>query len=571
MKVTPTWFGPEHSPLLGWVHEPSDGPVRGAVVICPPLGKEYITCHRALRMLADQLAAAGLVALRFDYPGTGDSSDGAVGHSAPDPDQLAQWVSGIVQAQQFLLSAGAPDVALVGLRIGATIAAAALPQCPSTSSLVLWDPYGSGREYLREQVALHRMSLSDDSPDDGSVHGAGIVFTPGTVAALQSLTTDDVAGFAAAHTSDDGQAEPVLLMVRTERVPRSLRPLTDQPGVRAEAVSGQAQLVDLPSYESVVLDSTLELVVQHLLARSTWSVDELRWTPQEQAVVARVDGVEVVERWLRVGPRELFAITTTTARSDQSWVTCLNVATDHHVGPGQMWVALARRGALSGLRFVRFDRDGVGESVRPGQSEMPLTYNQDSLTDVEEVLHTLGDGSTPEHVLIGLCSGAWVAAVAGIRSRAGTVVLVNPANWLRNPQPLGSATLAAGDERLVLRAEAEESAHNRKVQLKQAVKRHTPYLLWRQLGRLNSVHVPETLLRPLLRGGTKVHLLLGAEEEALFEAQRGPESLARLRSLSRGRLWVHHVPEADHSLQGEAGRVAVTELLLTELERIVRD
>ena len=45
-----------------------------AVLLCYPFGDEYIRSHRAFRHLAFLLARKGVVSMRFDYSGTGDSS-----------------------------------------------------------------------------------------------------------------------------------------------------------------------------------------------------------------------------------------------------------------------------------------------------------------------------------------------------------------------------------------------------------------------------------------------------------------------------------------------------------------
>ena len=68
--------------------------------------------------LLEQLAAQGWHVLRFDYFGTGDSA------GEFDEADLTGWEADIEQALDELLDmAGARKVALVGLRLGATLAA----------------------------------------------------------------------------------------------------------------------------------------------------------------------------------------------------------------------------------------------------------------------------------------------------------------------------------------------------------------------------------------------------------------------------------------------------------------
>ena len=64
---------------FGWVHAPAGGAgTDTAVVVCQGLMRDGLLAHCSFRLLGDELAAAGTPMLRFDYPGTGDSLDGAV-------------------------------------------------------------------------------------------------------------------------------------------------------------------------------------------------------------------------------------------------------------------------------------------------------------------------------------------------------------------------------------------------------------------------------------------------------------------------------------------------------------
>lgn len=569
VTVTPRWFGESRPPLLGWFHQPQDAMVRAGVVICPPLGKEYLTTHRAVRRLADRIAARGFLVLRFDYPGTGDSArDDEAAHD------LDAWLAGVREAQDELCRLGVPEVAVVGLRIGATIAASALR--PQTRRLVLWDPVGTGREYLREQAALHRVSVGADlgglpsSVSDGGrpVVGPGTVFSEATASALRALTLAPVVDFASGAEAGD---ERVLLLVRSGQVARSVQPLVGQVGIRTEPVHGQRELLDVASYDSVVPVSTLDLIGQFLADHTPDLRCRVDVVPVPEAVVGRSATGDVVERVHRLGPHGLVAITTQSADASGPWAVLLNVATDHHVGPGALWVAVAREAARLGGRAIRFDRRGVGESTPTdeasgGDVDVPLTYTAESVDDVADVLAALGRAQgqpTPApSVLIGLCSGAWAAAVAARRTRSVAVVLINPLLWLSRPQPIGPARLRQGDEAAGGAALAIRGGRSRP--WRSRVKSWLPYAVWRLLGVWGLVHVPETLLRPLVRGGTQVHLLLGVSERPLFDSQRGPESAERLRRT--GRLHVLDVVEADHSLQSGDGRAAVQRALLAIIQ-----
>ena len=159
----PRLFGFYHPPLSG---ESAEGATAGTaapwrdavVVLCQPLGHEYYRCHRAMRLLAEQLSAAGFPVLRFDYYGCGDSA------GEPAACDLRQWTRDIAGAmREARAQSGRGSVALVGLRLGATLAALAAEGPESPHSVLLWQPVRSGADYLDELEGIHR-ELARDLP-----------------------------------------------------------------------------------------------------------------------------------------------------------------------------------------------------------------------------------------------------------------------------------------------------------------------------------------------------------------------------------------------------------------------
>lgn len=149
-------FGSSGRRLFGVYHgaEQARVPSVGAV-LCQPFGHEYIRTHRALRQMAAQLAASGIHVLRFDYYGCGDSAgDGEEG-------SIAQWVSDVHAAVDELKdTADVRRVSLVGVRLGATLAALAAAARDDVDTLLLWDPVQSGVDYVDRQRDLQARWLA---------------------------------------------------------------------------------------------------------------------------------------------------------------------------------------------------------------------------------------------------------------------------------------------------------------------------------------------------------------------------------------------------------------------------
>ena len=113
--MNPFFFGSSEERLLG-VHHPPRGrvPREVGVLLCYPLGQEYMRAHRAFRQLAMLLARRGFHVLRFDWFGTGDSA------GAGEEGSIARWLEDARTAIDELKdTAGVTRVSLVGLRLGA--------------------------------------------------------------------------------------------------------------------------------------------------------------------------------------------------------------------------------------------------------------------------------------------------------------------------------------------------------------------------------------------------------------------------------------------------------------------
>jgi pimeloyl-ACP methyl ester carboxylesterase len=160
----PLLFGDAAQRLYGTYHMPrTPGPDGIGVVLCNPVLHEYAASHRPFCVLAERLAHSGVHALRFDYHGTGDSA--GEGEEA----DVDRWIANIGHAiDELVASRGVERVGLIGLRLGATMAALASARRDDMDFLVLWDPIPSGDSYVDGLRVLHQHWLafeSENQPD----------------------------------------------------------------------------------------------------------------------------------------------------------------------------------------------------------------------------------------------------------------------------------------------------------------------------------------------------------------------------------------------------------------------
>jgi alpha-beta hydrolase superfamily lysophospholipase len=536
---TQVWFGPESRPLFGWVSRPAGGLARGGAVLCPPMGEEGRAAHRTFRRLAEELAAAGIVALRFDYDGTGDSAG-----LQDDPDRVPAWLASIEAARQYLLDLGASTVAGVGMRLGATLAAARSAEDPF-SSLVLWDPCLSGRTFLREGEALYGFGETGlERPDDEWRHTPGFQYDADTAQAMRSLDLKKL-------PADRPLADRVLLLTRVDRpvLPGLLERLRKEgPRLETGPATGQGQLLDVPPELSVVPADSLRQVVTWLRAGlADRSPVPVKAADAERGVLlgSGPEGSDPVrEQVTRIGPDGIVGLVDEptdlaerTRGGPLPWVVLVNVAAEHHIGPGRRWVEWARHWAAAGYRVVRIDQSGVGDSPTSPGREDDRAFAPEWIDDMRHVVTELAaDGARVG--IVGLCSGSYSAFEVAMWEHVDAVFAINP-----------RLTLYPAAKGTPVYTERRRAAILPNKPFAQLARRHRILAggLWRIYREIAVWHAPLLVLRRVLRRGTAVEVIACPDDAQHFTEVYALRPL--LWRMRRNRRFRFTSDEAvDHSL-----------------------
>ena len=181
------FFGSTSRPLFGAYHTPPASVAgRGAALLCPPWGQEYLVSHRIFRRLAVRLSESGYHVLRFDYFGTGDSA------GEREDGDLGSWQEDAAAAVEELRDmSGFPTVAAFGIRLGAVVAWRLASERLDVNTAVLWDPVVNGTEYVREllaaQAATDRWSVTPIRRQSSAGRALDLLGFPLTAAMRHSI------------------------------------------------------------------------------------------------------------------------------------------------------------------------------------------------------------------------------------------------------------------------------------------------------------------------------------------------------------------------------------------------
>lgn len=427
----PRFFGADDE-LFGWYHAPASPTRAIAVVVCGGHGDEYLCSHRALRALALRLSSAGFPVLRFDYHGSGES----IG-SDRDPGRVAAWRASVHAAIDELKSETGLDVAIVGLRLGAMLAAHVAAERTDVVALALWAPNAKGQAYLREQKALHMMAKEawvekEDpnvrGPNDGEY--SGFFVSAETNADLRRLDFSTLA---------KKPADDVLLLGRDDTPPDEAL-VTKLTALGSRVVVGEGagygELMRAP-HASIIPEKTFTTIHDWLLSIRTTEAPQSRpRSPARQMT----DAGHARRAALNFGPaKRLFGVLTEPPSTDRSRpaVVMMSIGANHTVGAAAHYPRLAGALAAIGYTSLRFDLSGIGESKpAPGEKEN-FPYPDCGVDDVKAAMEELRRRGHERFVLMGLCSGGYHAfRAAAVSDNVVGVVAMNSQTFAYEGEPL---------------------------------------------------------------------------------------------------------------------------------------
>lgn len=541
--------------LTGWY---GAGMSRRGVVLCGTLGYEQISAYRGWRRLAADLTAAGHPTLRFDYPGEGDSSD-------PEIADIDALVRAIRSAVRFLREeGGAEEIVLVGLRFGGTLAALAASE-GGIDRLILLAPFPSGRAYLREMTlrtkAIDQLPDGRPFPQDPAAPVFGGFRPPASM--IASLAAIDLAARPPAPVPD-------VLLLGPDPAGLAGRLRAGGSAVTTGPFPGLASFLS-----NALISETPREAFAEILAFVASGAPLRPRGPQLMPPALPLSGAGWTETVIRFGGNAGIVCTPHAAAPDMPAVLFLNSGVNPRSGYGRQTTDLARLLAARGVKSLRMDLRGVGDSEDRSDGTPPL-YNLDALDEVKPAIDRLDDGCGV--LVTGNCSGAFLGFhLLCTDARVRTAVLSNLYcfDWdpktdlaaalkpsFRSPAAYASLLRQPDAWRRVLRGEVNVRAiASRLAGIGLSRLRQTGAAILQQFPSAGSVAGRVAAIR---RRGGRIVLVFSAGEAGLGEiaAHLGRSAATVARRLGQP---VVVLPETDHNLSTEGAQERIREILLAAL------
>ncbi|PTS88576.1 MULTISPECIES: alpha/beta fold hydrolase [unclassified Caulobacter] len=382
----------------GWLHTPDADRAREVgVVVCSPLGRDARCAHLPLRLLAEDLASAGIATLRYDHLGTGDSLD----FEAPEADALPVWLDGVRAAVAALRErTGVKRVVLAGLRFGATLAALS---AELADGLVLLAPVVRGGPWLRElKLATAVLAPTTVGAVCSGVDADGLVLSGDTAAAITGIDLRTL----------ESRGRPLLLAAQN--------PATAKLGEALVLDGGRVTVVPFDGFAALFDDSHSNLAPRELFDRVIgWlgehfpGVDASGQTrPDDLAALYPAGAIERPVTF-GAGLRGVICFPEDGAPTGKAVVLC-NTGGDPRAGIGGFATATARALAREGVMSLRFDFAGLGDSPAADGAVRSHVYETSRKPDFDAAIALLQGLGAQKIVVGGVCAGGYHALHAAL-------------------------------------------------------------------------------------------------------------------------------------------------------------
>jgi hypothetical protein len=439
-----------------------------------------------------------------------------------------------------------------------------------------------GRAYARELQAMASTAGTAQVEGDDAIEAAGWRLARETFEALKAL---DLA---------------------KHRLPGHTRVLVvDRDDLAGDASLDACERVRAPGWNGMMADHQYTIVPDAALATIREWVLQQRGTGPRAVAASTAHGATtgldaryhaggdgtgfhlggIVEQAARFGADgHLFGILSRPAAgAGKPAIVLLNAGSIPHVGPHRLYVRLARELARAGHPVLRFDFEGIGDSILRGPGRENHPYVARPVEDIRAALEYLRREGCASFALVGLCSGAYHVFKAGLELRDVPIerlVSINPwyFEW-REGLSLDTTVNHYGSVAAYRSAAGDPARWKRLLRGEVDMKR---------LARVGWAHVAKTLrgrwddlretvspangtrlsreLRALAAMRRPFHLIQSDGEPA--ETILATEArLASRRMARHGLLTIHPIRGADHTFS----RFAHREALIARVAKTVSD
>ena len=405
-----------------------------AVLFVYPWGFEELGIRKFYRLIAEKLADIGISSLRFELPGTANST------ADPATTTWQDWQRSVETAAETLITISqCKNLIVIGQATGGTLALQATMERQDVSGLVLLAPVLNGQSFLKELSAMSRLATASNKVQDrdrAQTFDWATEIPSSVAAALGTINLDST--FPKVDTN-------ILLVARPKK---SGDPTYIEHARRAGC---HCDLVSFEGYDKLVKDLNASQIPAGLISDIVDWCAGLSGTPglpssaEQTFQPPLLKTAGYVEEPVRLGNNHrLLAIICRPPDDTPVKSACILLTTAYHpmAGWARINVDAARQLAREGILSIRFDAANAADSpplsgFADENTDGKVVWPQSREDDVADVVAYLREHLkiTQPLVIAGRCSGAYLAFIGAVRNDAIDAVML--ANTFRFDWKLG--------------------------------------------------------------------------------------------------------------------------------------
>ncbi len=325
----------------------------------------------------------------------------------------------------------------------------------------MWEPIVKGKRYIRELVAVSRLSATASDQNLPYIESAGFLMSEATASAIKKINL--------LHHQPSVTGSVYCLFRETTAAGEELLQLLHHADIRvnSDELPGFTDMMAEPQ-DTVLPEQAVDTTIRWLQSRSH---EEAKLpSPQTQCTASQPnftssivfdkskdssgDGRETRTEFIAIKEsvcwyspeQQLFGVLccpATGSDTNKPLVILANSGSVHHVGPNRVYTHIARQLAACGVSSLRIDIQGIGESCALNSSNKNHPYQDSAVSDVFSAIHYVIDqGLASTVTLAGICSGAYSAFHSALAQNThklpiAEIILINPLTFYwRDDMPL---------------------------------------------------------------------------------------------------------------------------------------
>lgn len=404
-----------HENVFYWLHTPKLLLHNHAYIIVGAIGPEYMHTYRSIRLLADQIARAGNIAVRYDHAGMGNSSSNLI-----DSGLWNNWTQTPIILRQYIAKQfGIENFTVMAFRSGSLLIDAYNKKY-NDKEIIFWYPYLQGAAFVRDMKLLDSKQHTN-STKPFTLEAGGYPLSEENQQALLkvNLLKQEFNAYHNALVIENGELSNKSFLSKNLKI--HAKETTTKFLLGLSTLCRQAELSIMPIDNIEVIYNWIKALPTNSKKLQQVSLPEREYLKENSYTEKQI---------IINSETPIFGILSLPNNQATTKLLILtNSGSGHHVGPNRFHVNTARELVKQGIAVFRTDLSNIGDSPKKFINDSYQPYPKNAAQDINTVVEYFESLQSFKKIAIaGLCSGAHNAFHGALKNTGNALrglILIN--------------------------------------------------------------------------------------------------------------------------------------------------